>query len=219
MTELSPAILTNDISDFRLKYAQFFALSQYFSKLHVDFIDDLFIHNKTVMPADLMFLRSSPLTLVAHFMTLTPEKYFEDAKNAGFKWVLFHLEAFKNDSEIDPVIEIAKSLGLKPGLVINPETPLHMAGKFLKKVDMIQLMGIQPGFQGRPFMVSTIQKILELRALSKNVIIAVDGGVKVGIAGQCARAGADILVAGSAILKSEDEEMAIETLKADIENL
>lgn len=217
MTELSPAILTNDISDFRLRYAKLFALSHYFTKLHIDFIDDEFIHNKTVMPADLKFLRTSPLTLVAHFMTLTPEKYFEDAKDAGFKWVMFHLEAFKRDSEIDPVIEKARNLGLKPGLVINPETPLHMAGKFLLKIDLIQLMGIQPGFQGRPFMLSTIGKIAELRALSKNVIIVVDGGIRVGIARQCAKAGADILVAGSAILKSEDEQLAIEALKADIE--
>ncbi|MEJ0021318.1 MAG: ribulose-phosphate 3-epimerase [Candidatus Doudnabacteria bacterium] len=218
MTEISPAILTNDISDFRLRYGRLFALSQYFTKLHIDFIDDKFIHNKTVMPADLGFLKSSPFLLMAHFMTLTPEIYFEDAKNAGFKWVLFHLEAFNHDSEIQPVIERAKSLGLKPGLVINPATPLHLAGKFLKEVDIIQLMGIQPGFQGRPFMVSTIAKIVELRSLSKSVTICVDGGVKVGIARQCAKAGADILVAGSAILRSEDEELAIEALKVDIES-
>lgn len=217
MTELSPAILTNDISDFRKRYADILALTQYFTKLHIDFIDDEFIHNKTVMPADLGFLKSSPLTLVAHFMTLNPQNYFEDAKKAGFKWVIFQLEAFKHDTEIDSVILKARNLGLKVGLSISAETPLYAAGKFLQKVDLIQLMGIHPGFQGRPFMVSTIEKIVELRALSKSVIICVDGGVKVGIARQCARAGADILVAGSAILKSEDEEMAIEALKADIE--
>jgi len=217
MTELSPAILTNDISDFRKQYAQLFALSHYFTKLHVDFIDDTFIQNKTVLPSELGFLKSSPFTLMAHFMTLDPQKYFEAAKTAGFKWVIFQLEAFKRDEEIDKTIEKAKSLGLKPGLSLSAETPLHMAGKFIRKVDLIQLMGIHPGFQGRPFMVSTIGKITELRSLSKSVIIAVDGGVKIGIARQCAKAGADILVAGSAILKSEDEEMAIESLKADIE--
>jgi ribulose-phosphate 3-epimerase len=217
VTEISPAILTNDIADFRKRYAELFALSHYFTKLHVDFIDDQFIHNKTVLPKDLVFLKSSPFTLMAHFMTLEPQKYFQDAKNVGFKWVIFHLEAFKHDNEIDPVIEQAKSLGLKAGLSISAETPLHSLGRFLQKVELVQLMGIHPGFQGRPFMVSTIEKIRELRSLSKSVIICVDGGVKVGIARQCAKAGADILVAGSAILRSEDEEMAVEALKADIE--
>lgn len=217
MTEITPSILTNDISDFRKKYAELFALSHYFTKLHVDFADGKFVDAKTVMPVDLGFLKSSPLTLIAHLMTLAPQKYFQDAKNIGFKWVIFHLEAFKKDAEIDEAIAKARDLGLKVGLALNPETPLHFAGRFLTKVDMIQLMGIHPGAQGRSFLVTVIEKIMELRSLSKNVIISVDGGVKIGIARQCVKAGADILVAGSAILRSEDEEMAIEALKADIE--
>ncbi|OGE87752.1 MAG: hypothetical protein A3J07_03505 [Candidatus Doudnabacteria bacterium RIFCSPLOWO2_02_FULL_49_13] len=217
MTEISPAILTNDVSDFRKKYAELFALGHYFKKLHVDFIDDKFIHNLTVLPADLGFLKSSPFTLVAHFMTIDPQKYFAAAKAAGFEWVLFHYEAMTNDQEFAATIAAAAALGLKPGLVLNPETPLYSAAKFLDQVPLIQLMGIHPGFQGRPFQVAIIEKVKELRQLSKSVIICVDGGVKVGIARQLAKAGADILVAGSAITRSEDEEMAIESLKADIE--
>jgi ribulose-phosphate 3-epimerase len=216
MAEIVPAILTNDISDFRKKYAELFALSHHFNKLHVDFIDGEFIHNRTVMPKDVEFLKASPLTLMAHFMTLEPHKYFEDAKNSGFAWVIFHYEAYKNESEVEEAIRLAKSLGLKIGISINPETPLFMFGKFLMKIDLVQLMGIHPGFQGRPFMLGTIEKIKELRALSKDVIISVDGGVKVGIARQCAKAGAQLLIAGSAILKSEDEEMAIEALQIDV---
>ena len=218
MTEISPTILTNDISDFRKKYAELFALSHYFKKLHIDFIDGKFLPNKTVMPADLTFLKSSPLILVAHFMTLSPQSYFLAAKNSGFKWVIFHLEAFKQDQEIDDAIKQARTLDLKVGLALNPETPLHFVSRFLPKIDLVQLMSVHPGAQGRPFDLTAIEKIRELRAFSKSVIISVDGGIKVGIARQCAKAGADILVAGSAILKSEDEEMAIEALKADIES-
>ncbi len=217
MAEIVPAILTNDISDFRKKYAELFALSHYFSKLHVDFIDGEFIHNKTVMPKDVLFLKSSPLTLMAHFMTFEPHKYFEDAKEAGFSWVIMHFEAYKQESELTEAIRLARALGMKVGISINPETPLFMLGKFLTKVDLVQLMGIHPGFQARPFMPSTIEKIKELRALSKDVIISIDGGVKVGIARQCVKAGAQLLVAGSAILRSEDEELAVEALRADIE--
>ncbi|MEO8065337.1 MAG: hypothetical protein ABI643_00585 [Candidatus Doudnabacteria bacterium] len=218
MTEISPAILTNDVADFRLRYAELFAVSHYFTKLHIDFIDGKFIENKTVMPADLGFLKSSPMTLMAHFMTLEPQKYFIDAKEAGFKWVILQFEAFGNIAQITPVIDQAEKLDLKVGLSVSPETPLYDIGKFINIVPLIQLMGIQPGFQGRPFIPATIGKIRELRQLSKSVIIAVDGGIKIGIAGACAKAGADILVTGSAILKSEDEAMAVEALKIDIEN-
>lgn len=219
MIEIIPAILTNDISDFRKKYAELFALSHYFKKLHVDFIDGRFLPNKTVMPSDLGFLKSSPLGLMAHFMTFNPQNYFLDAKNSGFQWVIFHLEAFKRDQQIDDAIKQARALDLKVGLALNPETPLHFVGRFLSKIDLVQLMGVHPGAQGRMFDVTVIEKIMELRALSKSVIISVDGGVKVGIARQCVKAGVHMLVAGSAILRSEDEEMAIEALLADVEGL
>ncbi len=217
MVEISPAILTNDVSDFRQKYAELFALSHYFKKLHVDFADGDFVNNRTILPHDLKFLKSSPLSLVAHFMTLKPQKYFWDAKKAGFKSILIHFEAFDDENELDHVIAHGKSMRLKMGLVINPETPLHMIGKFIQKVDTIQLMGIHPGFQGREFMAGTYGKVKELRSLSKRAIICVDGGVKVGIAHKLAKAGADILVAGSSILKVHDHKAALEALIKDVE--
>ena len=217
MTEISPAILTDDISDFRLKYAELFALSHQFKILHIDFADGKFVDHKTLMPHDLGHLKHSPLTLMAHLMTFSPQKYFWDAKKDGFKFVLVHFEAMRNDVEGLHCIEHARSMGLKIGLVINPETPLHKVAKFISKVDLIQLMGIHPGAQGREFMPETIAKVRELRALHKSVIIAVDGGVKVGIARKLAQAGADILVAGSAIVHASDPKKAIEDLKEDID--
>ncbi len=217
MTELSPAILTNDISDFRKKYSELFAISHYFKYLHVDFIDDVFIRNKTVMPSDLGFLKSSPLITMAHFMTKDPQKYFQDAKNSGFTYVIFHYEALKDETEITETIAAGQKMGLKVGIAINPETPIHMLGKYIQKVDMIQLMGVRPGFQGQAFMQSTVEKVRELRSLSKTVKLVVDGGIKIGIAHELAVAGADIIVAGSAIFRGDDKQMAVETLKADIE--
>ena len=216
MAEIIPAILTNDVFDFRKKYSDFFALSHYFSKLHIDFADGEFVPNKTILPRELSFLRT-PFVLLAHFMTYRPEVYFEQAKEVGFTYVLFHYEAFAKDTEVEEAIHKAKSLGLKPGLVINPETPLFKIGKFITSVGLVQLMGIHPGFQGRAFITSTLGKIRELRALTKDVIICVDGGVRVGIARACAKAGVDYIVSGSAILRSEDKEMALEALLADVE--
>lgn len=216
MAEIVPAILTNDISDFRKKYAELFALRHYFNKLHIDFADS-FVHTRTIMPVDLKFLPASSIDLMAHFMTYGPDRYFEDAKKSGFSWVMFHFEAFNDEKDIEATIAQARDLDLRVGLVINPETPLYRAGKFLTKVDLVQLMSIHPGGQGRNFIPATIHRIKELKSLTRSVIIAVDGGIKVGIARQCVKSGADLLVTGSAILRSEDEEAAIEVLKADIE--
>jgi ribulose-phosphate 3-epimerase len=217
MIEISPAILTNDVSDFRKKYAELFALSHEFTKLHVDFADGLFVNTVTVMPAEVDFIKSSPFTLMAHVMALHPEKYFKEIKKIGFKYVIFHFESITDRFQVADVIAFAKYLELKVGLAVNPETPLYRIAKHLSNVDLVQIMGIQPGRQGREFMPSTLDKVKELRSLSKSAIIIVDGGVKVGIAHKLAEAGADILVAGSAIVQAKDPKKAIEDLKADIQ--
>ncbi|HTL39728.1 MAG TPA: hypothetical protein VL306_02865 [Methylomirabilota bacterium] len=216
MTEISPAILTNDISDFRKKYAELFALSHFFQKLHVDFADGVFVSNQTVMPADLAFLKASPFTLVAHFMTYHPEKYFRSAKTCGFQYALIHAEAFEDKKQLEHALLFGEHLGLKMGLVFNPFTDFRKFSSLYSKIQMIQLMGIQPGAQGREFMPATYERLKELKNLTKNVIISVDGGIKIGIASKLAANGANILVAGSAILRAEDKEAAIESLQADI---
>lgn len=216
MTEISPAILTNDLSDFRKKYAELFALSHHFRMLHIDFADGVFVSSQTLMPKDLLFLKTSPLTLAAHFMTYHPANYLRAAEAAGFKYALIHFEAFPHKHQLDETLMFGEHLGLRMGLVLNPETKLHHAAKFVKRTGLVQLMGIHPGSQGRQFMPETLEKVKELRALSKNAIIVVDGGIKVGIAKNLAAAGANILVAGSAILKAENEEAAVEALQADL---
>ena len=168
------------------------------------------------MPSDLGFLKSSPLELMAHFMAYNPFIYFHHAKQAGFKWILFHFEAFENRKQIEHAAEHAEHLGLKSGLVINPETPVGAVEKVVKKVSMIQIMGIHPGFQGRNFLPDTVGRIIALRKMAKHAIIAVDGGEKVGVAERCVKAGAELIVAGSAILGSKDPKHALEELAADI---
>lgn len=218
MIEIVPAIMSNDVSDFRLKYAELFALSQHFRILHVDFADGVFVATQTVMPKDLLFLKTSPLNLSAHFMTFHPQNYLRTAVEVGFKTALIHFEAFNDKKQLEETFLFGEHLGLKIGLVLNPETKLHSAVKFITRAALVQLMSIHPGGQGRQFMPETIEKVKELRALSKNVIIAVDGGIKIGIAKKLAQAGADILVAGSAILRAENEGEALEALEEDIKS-
>jgi ribulose-phosphate 3-epimerase len=216
MPEIVPTILSNDISDFRKKYSELLGLAHHFSSLHVDFIDGEYIENKTLLPKDLGFLKSSHLNLIAHFMALRPQRYFLEAKNSGFKTVIAQFEAFANDKDVEFAILEAKKLGLQFGLAINPETPLHNLGKFIREIGLILLMSVKPGAQGREFILHTLDKIKEAHRLTKHLVIAVDGGIKVGIARQCALAGADVLVTGSAILRAQHEEEAVEALVEDV---
>jgi ribulose-phosphate 3-epimerase len=216
MPELVPAILTNDVSDFRKKHADLLALGNYFSKLHIDFIDGEFLPNKTVMPADLDFLKS-PFKLMAHFMAYRPEKYFDTIQRLGFSWALVHYEAFDSVDHALEVVREGNEKGLNMGICINPETPLHNAAKLLTKVDVVQLMGVHPGAQGRTFEPNTIEKIKELKSLTRSVMIAVDGGMKLGLAGKCADAGADLIVIGSAILHASHPKEALEAFKRELE--
>lgn len=218
MTELVPAILTNDISDFRKKYSDLAGIGHYFSKLHIDFIDGEFLPNKSIMPKDLSFLKT-PFVLMGHLMAFHPEQYFEDLKQNGFTWAVIQYEAFQTDIEILDVISQGKRIGLRMGLAISPETPLSKAVRAIREVELVQIMGVHPGAQGRPFEVSSLAKVAELKELSRNVIISVDGGMRLGIAEKCARAGADVLIVGSAILHATHPKEALEAFKRELELL
>ncbi len=219
MVEVVPAILTNDVADFKLKYSTLLPLGHNFKKLHIDFIDGEFLEEgKTVMPSDLTFM-NSPFELMGHFMTFRPEKYFEDARKAGFKWVIISYEAFKTDDAVLYAVEKARENGLHIGLSINPETPLHKTAKVLPDFELIQIMGVHPGAQGRVFEPKVLDKIKELKALRTNVIISVDGGIKLGIAGKCVKAGADMIIIGSGILHATHPKEALEAFKRELDLL
>jgi ribulose-phosphate 3-epimerase len=216
MAELVPAILTNDVSDFRKKHSDLLALGNLFSKLHIDFIDGEFLPNKTVLPDELTFL-NSPFQLMAHFMTHQPQKHFDAIRKIGFAWALIHFEAFNSAGEVLEAVNMGSEKGLGMGVVINPETPLHKMAAVIPAVKLVQIMGVHPGAQGRSFEEGTLDKIRELRSLTRECIISVDGGVKLGIATKCEQAGADLIVIGSAILNSSHPKEALEAFKRELE--
>jgi ribulose-phosphate 3-epimerase len=215
MAQIIPAILTNDQSDFRHKYSMLFGLSHYFKHLHVDFGDGEFVSAKTILPADLgHFLKSSPFELTAHMMTENPGFYLKDIKAAGFSTVVFHLEAM-DSLAAEAFIAGASQLGLSVGVAVNPETPLPKVARYLRRLNLIQLMGVHPGRQGRTFIPETIERIREIKRLTKHAVVAVDGGITPTNAKDCAKAGADQIIVGSAILKAHNPKLALELLLAE----
>jgi ribulose-phosphate 3-epimerase len=216
MAEIVPSILSNDPSDFRHKMAQLLPLSHYFRRLHIDFIDGIFLPNKTLIPQYLQFIKS-PYELIAHVMAANPGEYISSLAELGFRTIILQFEATPERTVLVPLLDRITKLRMNCGLAINPETQVHTIGGYLRMVNIIQVMSVHPGAQGRPFESNTLDKIRELRKLKQDLIISVDGGIRVGNARSCVEAGANVLVVGSGIWRSEDIRLAFETLMIDIE--
>ena len=141
-----------------------------------------------------------------------------DFAKAGANYITFHPEA---TDHIDRNLQLIRDLGCKSGLVFNPATPLYYLDYVMDKVDMILLMGVNPGFGGQKFIPSTLEKVREVRkridASGLNIRLEVDGGVKVDNIADIAEAGADTFVAGSAIFDQPDYQAVITQMRKALE--
>jgi ribulose-phosphate 3-epimerase len=216
MPEIIPAILTNDIADFRKKYAELLPLSHHFKKLHVDFLDNDFLPGDTLDMSDFKGFVSH-LQMVAHLMVVNPKDYFAEAKNVGFYCVVFHFEVFEHQEDIDETINLARKLGLKVGIAIDPETDLYEMAKFIPKVDVVEILTVNPGAQGRQFLPECLNKVRELKKLTPKKIAAVDGGVSPANIRDCLESGADWLIVGSTLWKSTNLNATVNALKAEFD--
>ena len=183
--------------------------------IHVDVMDGHFVPNITIGPLVVSALsKITKLPLDVHLMIENPDKYIQPFAKAGAGIISIHAEASK-DLEND--IEKIKQLGVKPAVVLNPKSGIKMIEKVLDKVAMVLLMTVNPGFEGQKFMPEVVAKIKELRSIIEkrklNVDIEVDGGINLQTAQEAVRAGANVLVAGSAIYWSKDYKSVIDGLK------
>lgn len=182
--------------------------------LHIDVMDGHFVPNLTIGPVVLESLKQvAKVPFDTHLMISNPEKYAEDFIKAGSKYLTFHIEATKSPGIL---IEKIRSLGAKPGLSLRPATHVKDLVPFLKDIDLVLVMTVEPGFGGQAFMRDQVGKIQELAALKEKhgfeYIISVDGGINLQTARICVDAGADMLVAGSYIFKNNITK-AIQDLK------
>ncbi len=169
--------------------------------LHIDIMDGHFVPNLTMGPALVKSIR--PLTQVpfdAHLMVTKPQDFVRAFAEAGADDITVHVE-----SEHDPhaTIKLIRDAGVKPGIVVNPDTPFEKAVPYLHEVDLLLVMTVQPGFSGQAFRQDVVSKILAARAYLDRerleVELEVDGGIKANNAATVAEAGADILVSGSGV--------------------
>lgn len=183
---------------------------------HLDVMDGRFVPNISFGMSIIKQLRKTTAKpFDVHLMILEPEKYAEEFKDAGADHLTIHIEACNH---LHRSIQQIKSLGMKPGVAINPHTRVELLRDILHDVDIVCLMSVNPGFSGQSFIRHSLEKIRTLRSmineLNLQTQIEVDGGVNIDNAKQIIDAGADILVAGNAVFKSDDPAAAISNLKS-----
>lgn len=180
--------------------------------LHLDIMDGHFVPNLSFGANMIKQLRpQSRLFFDAHLMVENPEKFLPQFLTSGADLITVHYEACQN---LHSVLTQIKSVGLKAGVSVKPDTPVQILRPFLEDIDNILIMTVEPGFGGQKFMQNMLPKIAEAKKIvgSRNITIEVDGGINIETAKLCVKQGADTLVAGSAIFKSDNPTEIIRQL-------
>ena len=185
--------------------------------VHCDVMDGVFVNNITFgikMVEDLRKVTALPLD--CHLMIVNPEKYVERFALAGADIITVHYEACKDN--LAQVLKLIKSTGKKCGAVINPDTPVEKIKNEILLCDMVLVMSVFPGFGGQKFIPSVLDKVREIRAIidesGKDIDLQIDGGITAENVAEAKAAGANVIVAGSAVFKAENRAEIIEKLKA-----
>jgi ribulose-phosphate 3-epimerase len=184
--------------------------------IHIDIMDGVFVPNISYgFPVCAAMHRHAKKPMDFHLMIQNADPYLEDCVKSGAEVISVHYEACNH---LNRTINAIKELGVKAGVVLNPHTPVDVLEEILPYVDLVLLMSVNPGFGGQKFIESTFSKVSKMRAmidsLDMDVLLEVDGGVTDQNAGKLFEAGADMLVAGSFVFKSENPMETIFNLKS-----
>jgi ribulose-phosphate 3-epimerase len=213
MIKIAPSILSADFSKLGEEIKAVEAAGADY--IHVDVMDGHFVPNITIGPLVVQSIRPvTKLPLDVHLMIENPDQYIEAFAKAGADIITVHVEATRH---LHRTIQLIKKQGVKAGVVINPATPVDSIKHIINDIDLVLLMTVNPGFGGQSFIEGVVPKIREIADLVKthglDVEIEVDGGVNPETAPLCIEAGANVLVAGSAIYGKKDLKDAIRSIR------
>ena len=216
MVKLAPSILSADFS--RLGAQVELVEESGVEYLHIDVMDGHFVPNITIGPLIVEALRPhSELVFDVHLMIENPDKYIADFVKVGADIISVHVETCPH---LHRSIQNIKACGAKAAVALNPATPLNTIEYVLTNLDMVLLMTVNPGFGGQRFIPEVLPKISALAEMikqtGKNIDIQIDGGINPQNAGEVVRAGANVLVAGSAIFAAPDVPSAVAALRAAV---
>ena len=185
--------------------------------IHVDVMDGQFVPNITMGPLVVEAVRrSTALTIDVHLMIEKPERYVADFADAGADYIAVHQEAC---THLHRTVQQIREKGARPGVALNPATPVESLQWILDDLDFVLIMSVNPGFGGQKFIPSALDKVARLKEIIRkrglSTLIQIDGGVNAGTIGRISKAGVDVFVAGSAVFGSEDYGRTISELKAN----
>ena len=205
MVEIAPSMLGADFGRMREAAELVGPHSAY---LHMDVMDGHFVPNLTMGP-DLVKSLNGIAPLDVHLMVTDPINFIDDFRDAGAKIISVHVEA----NEPLKALELIKKNNMKAGIALNPSTPKNSIEPFIDLADLILIMSVEPGYCGQKFHEDAVERVRHYKKTYPNKIIEVDGGVSPSNSKRLADAGADILVAGSAIFKADDPIQIVKEMK------
>ncbi len=186
--------------------------------IHFDVMDNHYVPNLTIGPLVCEAIRPHvQVPIDVHLMVKPVDRIIPDFAKAGANIISFHPEGSEH---IDRTLQLIREHGCKAGLVLNPATPLHVLEHVMDKLDLILLMSVNPGYGGQSFIPQTLKKIASVRKLidatGRDIMLQVDGGVKIDNIAEIAAAGADTFVAGSAIFGKPDYPAVINAMRSEL---
>ena len=209
--KIAPSILSADFANLERDVRD--VLDGDADLLHLDVMDGHFVPNLTFGPGLVKNLRAvTDAVLDCHLMISKPTQYVESFVKAGADWVSVHVEA---PDDIPTALQMIRDGGARPGIVLNPDTPVEQAEPYLDDVGLVLIMSVFPGFGGQSFMGEVLEKVRALKAGGFQGEISIDGGIAEATAPLAIQAGVDVMVAGTAVFGQADRKAAIRVLRGD----